>query len=148
MKQEQSPWIGLVMIAGLVLLLANPQGCQPAPTVPTITSGPRTVILVRESSDVTPAMARTEVLLRAGDQAKYLSAKNHRLWILSDDQAPPASLSAASKEAVSQAKAKAPAVAVVDEGQSGGSSRVLAVDSIRPDATPEDVLAIVKKHGG
>ena len=130
----------LLLAAGLFLLSMLDLG-DPTPSAK---AGPRTILLVREASDVTPAMARAEGQLRAGDAAKYLAEKKHKLLILSDDQGLPPTLTPKAKEAFAKAKAAIPAIAVVDD--SSGSSA--AVEQIKPDASVDDILAVVKKYGG
>lgn len=49
-------------------------------------SGPRVALAVRETADVTPAMARMTTALRAGEPAKYFKEKGHTLVILDKDE--------------------------------------------------------------
>lgn len=123
-----------------------PNPPQPLP-VP-VTEGRRLVLLVREGGEVTPTMNLTELSLRDGPQAKYLSDKKHQLLILSDDRGIPENASTAMKEAFAKAKGMSlPALAVINPSVAD-SSGVLGVESIDKNASPDDVIAVVKKYGG
>ena len=154
MNDNQSPLTGLLLILVLVLALGNPQGCQPIkPVEPEVLAGPRTILLVREASKVTPKMAMAEVQLRVGPAADYLKSKSHRLWILSDDQNPPASLGPKAKEGFEKAKQAVasneatPVLAIAVESSSGSSGE-LAVEPVSRDMTIDEFLSVLKKHGG
>ena len=131
-------WLPWVLVAFVVLASAGRS--------PTVTNGPKVVLLVRETSQVTPTMANTETLLRSGPAADYLDAKKHNLLILSDDQPLPNGSSEGAKAGFEQAKALIPAVAVIAADKT--ATKPLGVEKINPDASPDDVLAVVKKYGG
>ena len=128
------PWILLVFMA-----LASAGGVPSAP-------GPRIVLLVRETSDVTPQLANAETLLRDGPAADYLASKKHKLLILSDDMPLPDKAPASVVAGFAKAKAaiRAVAVCVASDSDKG----VLGVEKIAPTATADDILAVVKKYGG
>ncbi len=129
-------------------ITVGPVAPEPNPTPPPpgpVVSGRRIILLVREASDVTPKMNLTELALRDGPAADYLEEKKHQLLILSDDRGIPATASNATKQAWEQVKKlNLPALAIIDDA----ASSVAFVGSIDPNATPEQILAILKEHGG
>lgn len=130
-------WLPWVLIALVVLASANGANRQP---------GPRIVLLVREASEVSPQLANTETLLRDGPAADYLASKRHNLLILSDDMPLPSSAPASVKAGFEKAKKSMPAVVVCilaadDKG-------ILGIEKISETASPDDILAIVRKYGG
>ena len=131
-------WLPWVLVA-FVLLASSGR-------VPNATGGPRIVLLVREASEVTPQLANTETLLRDGPAADYLASKKHKLLILSDDMPLPDKAPASVKAGFEKAKQAIPAVAVCVASDS--DKGVLGVEKIAPTATADDILAVVKKHGG
>lgn len=131
-------WLPWVLVA--LVLLSSAGGVGPPAT------GPRIVLLVRETSDVTPQLANAETLLRDGPAADYLAAKRHRLLILSDDIPLPDKAPASVKAGFAKAKSAMPSVAVCVASDS--EKGVVGVEQIKPTATADDILAVVKKHGG
>jgi hypothetical protein len=129
------PWVLIALVA-----LASAGGVSPNQP------GPRIVLLVRETSDVTPQLANAETLLRDGPAADYLASKKHKLLILSDDMPLPSSAPGAVKIGFERARLQLPAVAVCVPG--ADDRGVLGVEKIAPTASAEDVLAIVRKYGG
>ena len=131
-------WLPWVLIALVALASAGGVGLnQP---------GPRIVLLVRETSEVTPQLANAETLLRDGPAADYLASKKHRLLILSDDMPLPDKAPASVVAGFAKAKASMPSVAVCVASDS--EKGVMGVEKIQPTATADDILAVVKKHGG
>lgn len=58
----------------------------PPPPPPPPESGERTIFIVHETEDDTPAQAMTLVALRAGPQATWLRSQGHKLYVLDDDE--------------------------------------------------------------
>jgi hypothetical protein len=73
---ERNLWIALAV---LLLLKHGGVGGVVAP------SGPLRVVIIRESLDDTPELARLINALRNGPAAEYLAAKGHVLDVLDDD---------------------------------------------------------------
>lgn len=59
----------------------NPQTDDPI----AVTTGPKNILIVYESSATKPAFANQITLLRSGDWAKYLSTNNHTLYVYDKD---------------------------------------------------------------
>jgi hypothetical protein len=76
-RLENIVWATLVVL----LLVRYSGGSIFAPAV----DGPLRVVIVRESLDDTPAMARLITALRNGPAAEYLTTKGHALDVLDDD---------------------------------------------------------------
>lgn len=55
------------------------------PQPPKPETGPRTVMIIRESKAKTPDQSATEVKLRTGEPAKYFAEKKHSLYVLDPD---------------------------------------------------------------
>ncbi len=132
-------------------ITVGPVAPEPNPTPPPpgpVKVGRRTILLVREASDVTPAMNLTELALRDGPAANYLEEKQHQLLILSDDRGLPSNATKAVKEAWSKAKAlPLPALAIINSSDAD-SSGVLFVKTIDPNLGVDEILRILKENGG
>jgi hypothetical protein len=76
---DRLSWLALI-VGGLMLL----NGGGDLPFTPAV-SGPRTVVILHETAEVTPELSQAFVALRSGDNASYLKSKNHSLLILDDD---------------------------------------------------------------
>lgn len=71
----------LLASASLVLFALGGGGVPFVPSTP----GVRNIVVLREAADTTPDLARLTTALRAGEPAKYLKEKGHKLLILDDD---------------------------------------------------------------
>lgn len=113
-------------------------GPMPPPGPP----GQRTVVIIRETADSTPELARMIVSLRAGTQAKYLADKGHPLLILDDDAVDQAGKPAAIVEKLRPhfKDIKLPALLILD------GERVVNNEPLPP--TADAVIEAVKKAGG
>lgn len=79
-KSFKGGFLVLLVIGGLWIWWAG------GITVPGIVSGgPRTVLIVHESNDQTPAFGEMVRDLRTGPHAAYLTSKSHKLLILDDE---------------------------------------------------------------
>ena len=64
----------------------TPVPIPPTPVPPNPTpAGLRTVLILRESADTTPELARVITSLRAGQQSQYIKSKGHSLLVLQID---------------------------------------------------------------
>lgn len=138
----------LVLVIAALLWFGN-GGAFPIPGVlpgPVVVEGPRQVVIVHEASDDTPAFARMTVALRTGANSDYLKAKKHSLLILDDDS-------------VDKDGNPSPALQVVRPQLTGLTMPVLFVvdpqskaivhkQSLPATATADEVMAILKAHGG
>lgn len=116
----------------------DPPNPEPDPPDPT-PSGLRSVMLIHESAEKTPAWAITINQLRTGAQAKYLSDRKTRLDILDDE-----SLAGDARWTSILAGLTLPAVIVTDS-----KTRVVVHKQAVPlTATADEILAIIKTHGG
>ena len=125
-------------------LLAPQPPPGPGPT-PVPIAGVRVLLLVRETADGTPALARTLTALRAGAHADYLRTKNHALTVLDDD-----AVGADGKPAPLLVKwrphyqgLKLPALVIADQ-----AGTVLHAGSLADNATAEQIIETLKKVGG
>jgi hypothetical protein len=124
----------------------NPPVPPPPPTPPTPTTGKRVVILLRETADQSPALARLIVALR---KSSYFPDKQHRLLILDrdskDETGAPSPLVSRFLKAVPGAVL--PVVAVY-EAPAAGSGEGKYVGS---DPCPDSLtgfVSVVQKFGG
>lgn len=62
-----------------------PPGPNPPTPVPPVVEGKRALLIVRESADTTPAMARLMTALRNPPHSTYLTSKAHTLSVIDDD---------------------------------------------------------------
>lgn len=76
-----------VVVVGDAPPKPEPPGPEPQPPEPPGPSGVRHLLLIRETADATPDVARMVVSLRTGKHAEYLASKSHKLHILDDDSA-------------------------------------------------------------
>lgn len=125
-----------------------PPSPSPAPPPPDRLEGKRLLLLIRETSDVTPQQNLTEIAMRQGFAADYLKRKGHLLLIQSDDQPLPVNIPPAAKTAFEKAKNMPQPVLAIINPAADASSGVLTVESIPADIKPEVLLELIKKHGG
>jgi len=115
----------------------------PGPTPP-VDAGARHVIVVYETADVTPALARVLNGLRSGMNAKYLSDRKHTLSLIDDD-----AVNADGAKAALLAKygesVKFPRSLIVTDGASGV---VLAIGELTDASTAAGVIEFLKQNGG
>lgn len=132
-------------------------GPSPVPPVPTPPPGPdpppvpvvegkRSILIVRETADATPDVARMITALRTPPHADYLKSKGHTLAILDDDSVDengnPSPLVEAWRPHF--AGMTLPVVFVIDPA--GG--KLIHKQSIPSTATADDVMQILKGNGG
>lgn len=72
-------WI-VIFFAAVVIVFGGKGGSPFAPA-----TGPRDLLIVHESGDTTPDLARVITALRTGTAAQYLAEKKHTLTILDDE---------------------------------------------------------------
>lgn len=140
----KNSWLPIVAVIGLVLFATKGDGCKNPPFPPTVTQGPKTVLLWYETKDAPLSFQSTITQLRAGESAKYLEAKGHLLLILDDDPNWETSLPGV-KAAMEAVKVKGPpAVAIVDSA----TGSVVYSDKLDLTWDENKVLDLLKKHGG
>lgn len=127
-------------IAECVVTIGDPPVVVVPPIVPDVTKGPRTLLIVRETADVTPETARLVNALRNGEAAKYLNDNGHKLSILDDD------LNSPKSEAWRPlwAGMKLPVLFIIDPR----NNTLVAKQELAVGITTADVLAALKKAGG
>lgn len=137
----------LSLLVVTAVVMASGQGFQlPWINLPLINApGPRTVVIVHEVQDQTPAMDRLITELRDGEPAKYFAEKGHKLLILDEQQKDennqPAPDLMKWHEALEGMK---PPVLIVAAGD-----RVLHRQSFSPESfTGAKAVEVVKANGG
>lgn len=129
---------------GIALALFG--GVLSLPVVGPAAVGACDIVIVRETADDTPAIGRLVVGLQSGEVAKYLESKGHELYLLDDDAKDAGDAKAAMLKSVEPAITgmTEPAFVMVDRS----TKRIAHKESLPPEATAADVLALVKEHGG
>lgn len=100
---------------------------------PEPTPGPKWILIVHETADTTPEIARLIVNLRTGDNAKYITENKHRLWILDDDLDP--------KWAQAVGTTKLPAIVIADPQRGANGAFVAELPK-----TSADVMKLIRDH--
>lgn len=124
-----------------------PPGPTPQPPIPTPPPvGQRAVLILRESAETTPALARLLTSLRAGTQAAYLKSKGHSLSILDDDAVDPTGKPSPAVESWRPhfAGMKLPAVIIYDPATKSILDKRIIVDT----TTADGIIELVKAAGG
>lgn len=122
-----------------------PTPVPPGPTPPVV-EGKRALLIIRESADATPAMARLITALRNPPHSVYLKDKGHTLSILDDDSVDKDGRPTPAVEAW-RAQFKdlpLPVLFVIDAAQGNHIHK----QSLAPTATAGDVIEVLKKFGG
>lgn len=134
-----------VKLVGPAPIPPNPTpGPGPTPTPGPVTSGKKTAVILRETADQTPEMARMVVSLRTGPTQSYLSSKGHQLLILDKDSKDENGQVPATLARVQQATAGKPLPQLVILDQATG-----AVQSVEPlGSNPDFVVELIKRTGG
>jgi len=115
---------------------------KPEPTPPPIPAGPRTVLILRESANDTPAMSRLLVSLQAGKGRDYLKSKGHSCLALDVDAKGADGKADANVAAWRVAvDVPLPALAILDS-----KGNVLHKEPLPATATADDVLAVLRRH--
>lgn len=107
---------------------------KPDPKPDPIPAGPRTVLILRESSSDTPMLARLYTSLQAGKAHAYLKSKGHSAFVLDKDT--DHARVVAWRDAL---MLPLPAIAILDD-----KGKILYKDILPANTTDEDVLAVVK----
>jgi hypothetical protein len=122
-----------------------PEPQPPTPTPPVV-EGKRAVLIIRESADSTPEVARMITGLRNAPHADYLKSKGHTLSILDDDAVDaigqPSPLVAAWREHF--AGMTFPVVFILDPN----GPKLIHKESLSATAGADAVMGLLKKHGG
>lgn len=156
---------GLVLTTLLTAILFNLPGCLPdvRPIVPTpdpitppvivvpVPSGDERIVLVlHESHDQTPALARLKTELQGGQAAAYFISKHHSVFVLDinakDENNQP--LSAITRLRPTIGTTTLPVLIVATKANDGRLGNVLLCESLQPDTTANDIVSLVKKKGG
>lgn len=124
----------------------DPEPDPPGPDPPPVTVGKRTLLIVRETADSTPAMARLVTSLRQPPHATYITSKGHSLAILDDDSVDENGQPTPRLEAWRPhfQGMTLPALFVID----ATTNAIVHKQSIPADTTADSLMAIVKAHGG
>jgi hypothetical protein len=106
----------------------------------------RTLLLLRETADVTPAQARLVTALRTGVAGEYFASKGHALYVLDDDTVGPDGKPLPQVEAWKQhvAGMQEPVLVIYD----AATKQILDKWSVPEGATAAQVLERVKARGG
>jgi hypothetical protein len=124
-----------------------PPDPTPPPTPPTpdppAPVGKLTAVIVHETEDDSPAVARMFIGLRSGASAKWLADQGHKLLILDDD-----TVDATGQPVQLVATLKAlgvpmPALFVLD-----GQDRVLLKQTLAEGTTADNVIELLRRAGG
>lgn len=124
----------------------QPPGPGPNPPQPPAPAGTRGVLILRESADTTPALARVLTGLRTGKAADYLRDKGHTLTILDDDAVGPDGKPAPLLDTFRAefSGVALPALIVYDLA----TKRVLDKRVIADTTTADSVVEVIKATGG
>lgn len=127
-----------------------PTPVPPDPTPPTpptpVVEGKRALLIIRESADSTPAVARMITNLRNPPNSDYLKSKGHTLAVLDDDSVDADGKPSAIVEAWRPqfAGMTLPVLFVIDPN----GNKLVAKQSISATATADEVMKILKANGG
>lgn len=113
------------------------------PDIPVV-EGRRTVVIIRESENDNPALARMIVALRSGANDEYLKAEGHTLFIHDDDDVDENGQPAELVQALKPVHPELPALFILESSD----GRPLHHRTLPDDATAADVMAILKQYGG
>ena len=113
------------------------------PVVVPVEQGQRTIILIRETEDETPAFARLVVALRNGEHAAYLTGKGHTLRVYDQHQLDENGEPLAIVQTLLPLHSELPAVFILRE-----DGLPLHHETLPATATAADVMAILKGQGG
>lgn len=119
-------------------------GPGPTPNPGPVTSGKKTAVILRETADQTPEMARMVVALRTGPTQSYLTSKGHQLLILDKDSKDENGQAPATLAKVQQAIAGKPLPQLVILDQATGAVQYAE----QLGSNPDTVVEIIKRTGG
>jgi hypothetical protein len=114
-------------------------GPGPAPPVPpvVIIDGPKELVIVRESSEVDPALNAVFTRLRTGAVDKYIVGRKVNLTIIDDDD------EGVSAWVAAVGKENAPGIVVLDVKE----NKVLGVLKVTKDTSDAEVLKFIQGYG-
>lgn len=121
----------------------KPPDPTPGPTPP-VPAGARAVLILHESAETTPQVARLLTQLRTGQHAEYLRSRGHSLSILDDDAVGFDGRPSPAVEAWRShfAGLTLPAVLIYDPDRSA----IIAKQAL--PATSAELIELVKRNGG
>lgn len=130
-----------------VVVPPNPDVPTP-PVVPPGPSGARTLRIIRETAESTPAFTRLLVGLRTGSKATYLRDKGHVLMVLDDDAT---TTDGAPEPDVAEWRQHwqdltLPALLITETTPTG--VRLVHKQSLTTDANADGVIQVLKQYGG
>lgn len=109
----------------------------PSPT-PTPVAGPRAVVLLVQSGTQTTALGTVIRDLRQGSAEQYLKANRHEFFVGDEDN------TAFSAWKTAAGTLSRPVLMISDPA----TSRMLYKATLAPDATADNVIELIKRHGG
>lgn len=145
-------YLGLILgaIAGCSIPLPPVPKPEPPPVVVPVSDGHRFALILQESQQQTPEMARMIVELHAGESSAYFAKHNHSVVVLDidakDENGQPLDVIQRLKPSI--ANKPLPVLIVADKTNEGRVGNVLSCESIKAAPLAADVVAAVKKSGG
>lgn len=118
---------------------------KPDPITPPVVEGKRLAVIVRETGDQSPELARTIVSLRSGKQAAYLKEKGHTLKLLDKDSRTENGELDPDLSLISQDIKNKPLPVLVVMTQDG---KILGTTTLPGDFSADAVIDFIKKNGG
>lgn len=118
----------------------------PVPPTPPVVEGKRALLIIRESADSTPNVARMITALRNPPHSSYLKEKGHTLSVLDDDAVDAEGKPSALVEAWRShfAGMTLPVVFIIDPN----GNKLIHKESLPESAGADAVMGLLKKFGG
>lgn len=128
-----------------VVVVTPPEVVDPpvVPVVEPVAAGKRTVVIIRESADDNPEIARMIQNLRTGENAAYFTQKGHRLHFLDDEQVDDEGEPLPIVRELLAQHSEMPAIFILRE-----DGMPLHHETLSATATDADVMRILKAWGG
>lgn len=154
-------WRGyLIAICLSVLLIQRIVTPGPGPVVPPVVPpvvvppdvpvvvppvvGAKRIVILHEVGDQNPAFARMVTSLRTGAHAEYLVSKGHSLLVLDDESNDQNGQPDPLVAELRPRNSNWPALFILD----GGDGRPLHDETLPANATADQVMQILREHGG
>lgn len=134
---------GVIEVIGAQPPPVPPGPAPPVPPTPVV-EGKRTVVILRESGDQTPAQGALFIGLRNGTAAQYIATKGHELKILDDEQLDAAGQRPKVIADILATNTPMPCIAIYDTG----TGKLLHTQTLPPTVTPDGVVELIRQQGG